>query len=109
MHLIHDARSQANGALGADPDGPQAKAEGFMLRLITWAAGKAVLAELDGLGNEGDLVVAPHAERMKDPEYAALVRAIEVRCVCVCVCVCAPCPECFPVCVCGGVVAPSTR
>lgn len=30
-----------------------------MLRLWTWAAGQEVLAELDGLGNEGDLVARP--------------------------------------------------
>jgi len=49
-----------------------------MSRLCTWAAARDVLDGMSGIGNEGDLALAPHATRMAEsPDYAALVNCIE--------------------------------
>merc|ERR1712048_613043 len=63
---------------GGSPSSAESLGSKQILRLLTWASAKMVMAEFDGLGNEGDVNMAPHNERIQQsPDYAALVKLME--------------------------------
>ena len=63
---------------GGTPEYAERLASKQITRLLTWASAKIVLAEFDGIGNEGDLALAPTATRIEQwPDYGSLVYLME--------------------------------